>query len=141
LIASADAAAATSTTMVVAAAGDEVSAAIASLFSGHGQAYQSMSAQAAAFNQQFVQALNGAGFSYADGEAAGAASLQTIGQDLLGVVNTPTDLLLGRPLIGDGTNGTPGTGQERRGGGLLFGNGGQRRGPASPGSRAAGAVG
>src|SRR5271166_71490 len=84
MIAAADAAAATSTSTVLAAAGDEVSAAIASLFSSHGQAYQSMSAQAAAFNHQFVQALSSAGFSYADVEAVTAASLRTVGQDLLG---------------------------------------------------------
>jgi PE family len=45
---------------VVAAAGDEVSAAIASLFSGHAQAYRSLSAQAAVFHAQFVRALSGA---------------------------------------------------------------------------------
>jgi len=57
----ANAAAAVPTTAVVAAAGDEVSAAIASLFSGHGQAYQALSAEAAAFHGQFVRALSGAG--------------------------------------------------------------------------------
>ncbi len=49
--------AATPTTAVVVAAADEVSAAIAALFSGHGQAYQALSARAAAFHSQFVQAL------------------------------------------------------------------------------------
>ena len=49
--------AAAPTTHVVAAAGDEVSAAIASLFSGHAQAYQALSAQAAAFHAEFVQTL------------------------------------------------------------------------------------
>jgi len=44
----ANAAAAPSTTAVVAAAGDEVSAAIASLFSTHAQAFQAFGAQAAA---------------------------------------------------------------------------------------------
>jgi hypothetical protein len=52
----ANAAAAASTTTVIAAAEDEVSAAIASLFSGHGQAFQALSAQAAAFHSQFGQA-------------------------------------------------------------------------------------
>jgi hypothetical protein len=52
----ANAAAAASTTKVIAAGGDEVSAAIASLFSGHGQQFQALSAQAAAFHSQFVQA-------------------------------------------------------------------------------------
>jgi len=54
----ANAAAAVPTTAVVAAAEDEVSAAIASLFSGHGQAYQALSAEAAAFHGQFVRALS-----------------------------------------------------------------------------------
>ena len=49
MISEANAAAAPSTTAVMAAAGDEVSAAIASLFSGHGQQFQALSAQAAAF--------------------------------------------------------------------------------------------
>ncbi|MEK1205819.1 PE family protein, partial [Mycobacterium ulcerans] len=47
-------AAAGATTSVTAAAGDEVSVAIAALFSGHGQAYQTLSAQANAFHAQFL---------------------------------------------------------------------------------------
>ncbi|ETW21578.1 hypothetical protein MGAST_25005, partial [Mycobacterium gastri 'Wayne'] len=53
----ANAAAQLPTTAVLAAGADEVSAAIASLFSTHAQAYQTLSAQAAAFHAQFVQAL------------------------------------------------------------------------------------
>jgi hypothetical protein len=53
-LSAANAAAATQTTGVLAAAEDEVSAAIASLFSGHAQAYQGLSAHAAAFHAQFV---------------------------------------------------------------------------------------
>jgi 16S rRNA G1207 methylase RsmC len=45
----AHAAAAASTTVMIAAAEDEVSAAIASLFSDYGQQYQALSARAAAF--------------------------------------------------------------------------------------------
>ena len=44
----ANAAATARTTAVIAAAEDEVSAAIASLFSGHGQQFQALSARAAA---------------------------------------------------------------------------------------------
>lgn len=44
------------TTGIVAAAHDEVSAAIAALFSAHGQAYQAASAQAAAFHTRFIRA-------------------------------------------------------------------------------------
>ena len=72
-------AAAFSTTGVLAAAEDEVSAAIAALFSVHGQGFQAMGAQAAAFHDQFVQALNSAGGAYAAAEAAHASDLlQTI---------------------------------------------------------------
>jgi hypothetical protein len=53
-----------------------------------------------------------------------ASPLQTLGQDVLGVVNAPTEALLGRPLIGNGANGAPGTGQAGGPGGILFGNGG-----------------
>ena len=45
----ANAAAAASTTRVITAGEDEVSAAIAALFSAHGQGFQALSAQAAAF--------------------------------------------------------------------------------------------
>jgi len=120
----AHAAAATPTTALVSAAGDEVSAAIAALFSSHGQEYQTLNAQAAAFHAQFVQALNGAGSAYAAAEAANASPLQTLEDAILGVINAPTNLLLGRPLIGDGTNGAPGTGQAGGAGGILWGNGG-----------------
>jgi PE family len=55
-LSAADAAATLPTTAVVAAAADEVSTAIASLFSGHVQQFQALSAQAAAFHARFVQA-------------------------------------------------------------------------------------
>jgi len=57
----ANAAAAAPTSALAAAAGDEVSAAVASVFAGHGQAFQQLSAQAEAFHAQFVQTLTGAG--------------------------------------------------------------------------------
>ena len=74
--------AAASTTRVIAAGGDEVSAAIASLFSSHGQAFQALSAHAAAFHSRFVQALNAGAGAYASTEAASAGQLQTLAQDL-----------------------------------------------------------
>ena len=76
----AHAAAAGPTTGILAAAEDEVSAAIASLFSSHGTAFQALSAQAADFHSQFVQALNSAGGTYAAAEAANAGLLQTVAQ-------------------------------------------------------------
>src|SRR5882757_1917134 len=108
-LSAAHSAAAAPTTAVMAAAADEVSAAIASLFSSHGQAFQALSAQAATFHTEFLQALNGAGQAYA-----------------------PTEALLGRKLIGNGTNGAPGTGQAGGAGGILLGNGGNG-GSGAPG--------
>jgi hypothetical protein len=119
----AGAAALAPTTQVQAAAADEISLALSALFAEHGQAYQALSAQASAFHEQFVQALNGAGFSYAGTEAANVSPLQTLEQNVLGAVNAPTEALLGRPLVGNGANGsTPGA--NGGAGGLLWGNGG-----------------
>ncbi|ORB87731.1 hypothetical protein B1987_21005, partial [Mycobacterium kansasii] len=121
-ISTANAAAANPTTGLIAAAADEVSAATAALFSGHAQAYQELCGHAAAFHDQFVRALTGAGWSYAAAEAANASPLQAVAQDLLVVINAPTQVLLGRPLIGNGADGAPG--QAGGAGGLLYGNGG-----------------
>jgi hypothetical protein len=76
-LSAAHAAAAAPTTAVVAAAGDEVSAAIASLFSSHGQAQQALSAEAAVFHTQFMQAMTRAADAYTGAEAANAAPLQS----------------------------------------------------------------
>jgi hypothetical protein len=119
----ANAAATAPTTAMVPAAGDEISAAITSLFAGQARAYQALNSQAAAFHAQFVQTLNGAGGSYAAAEAANGSRLQTVEQDALAVINAPTNALLGRPLIGDGGNGTAAN-PNGGAGGLLFGNGG-----------------
>jgi hypothetical protein len=94
----ANAAAAASTTRVIVAAGDEVSAAIASLFSSHGQQFQALSAQAAAFQEQFVQALTTGARSYVSAEAANLAALaanpaQMLRQDLLGLTTAPSRAL------------------------------------------------
>jgi PE family len=78
----ANTAATASTTRVIAAAADEVSAAIASLFSSHGTAFQALSAQAADFHAQFVQALTAGARAYASSEAANAGPLQTLAQAL-----------------------------------------------------------
>jgi hypothetical protein len=115
----ANAAAAAPTTGLAAAAADEVSAAIATLFGGFGSEYQAVNAQVSAFNQQFVQSLGSASGSYATAEAAAASVLDPV----LGVINAPTQLLLGRPLIGDGAPGTAAN-PNGGGGGLLYGNGG-----------------
>src|SRR5262249_46629190 len=72
----ANAAAATQTTGILAAAEDEVSAAIAALFSAHGQGFQALGTQAAAFHAQFLQALNAGAGSYASAEAGNLAALE-----------------------------------------------------------------
>ncbi|WP_136623252.1 PE family protein, partial [Mycobacterium attenuatum] len=122
-VGAANAAAATSTTEVLAAATDEVSARIAELFGAYGREYQAISAQAEAFHARFLQALGAGAGAYAFAEAANASPLQTLEQDVLNLVNAPTQLLLGRPLIGNGANATVpgGAGGD---GGILFGNGG-----------------
>ncbi|CKQ98678.1 PE-PGRS family protein [Mycobacterium tuberculosis] len=119
-VSAANAAAAMPTTEVVAAAADEVSAAIAGLFGAHARQYQALSVQVAAFHEQFVQALTAAAGRYASTEAA-------VERSLLGAVNAPTEALLGRPLIGNGADGTA-PGQPGAAGGLLFGQRWQRRG-------------
>jgi PE family len=119
------AAAAVPTTGLVAAGADEVSAAVAALFSGHGQAFQALSGQAGAFHAQFVQALSGAGGSYAAAEAASASPLQTAAQTTSDTQwFSPWQTLTGRPLVGNGANATAGTGHAGGDGGWIFGNGG-----------------
>lgn len=110
-ISAANAAASIPTTGVLAAGADDVSAAIAALFGAHAQAYQTISAQAATFHAQFVQTLSAGAGAYANAEAA------NVQQSLLNAINAPTQALLGRPLIGDGADGTA-PGQNGGAGGL-----------------------
>ncbi len=67
--------AAAATTGIVAAAQDEVSTAVASLFSSYAKDYQSVSAQAAALHDRFVQALAGAATAYQNAEAQNVSHL------------------------------------------------------------------
>jgi PE-PPE domain/PE family len=106
-ISDANAAAAALTTKLVPAAEDEISVAIAGLFGTSAQDFHGLAAQAAAFSDRFVQAVNASAGSYVAAESANAVALfHTAQQDLLGVINAPTEALLGRPLIATGT-GTP----------------------------------
>lgn len=145
-------AAAISTTGLAAAGADEVSAAIAALFGAYAQEYQAAAAQAATYHEQLLRTLTAAATTYAGAEAGiasgltGAASraasngfqgfvygpIHASGQAWIGsplgkaldpIINAPTDLLLGRDLIGNGVAGTAAapTGGP---GGLLFGDGG-----------------
>ncbi|WP_373196966.1 PE family protein, partial [Mycobacterium marinum] len=119
-ISQANVAAAAPTMGALAAGADEVSAAVAAVFSGHAQAYQALGAQVAAFHDQLVTALDAAAGKYASAEVANASPLQAV----LDVVNAPAQALLGRPLIGNGDDGVAGTGQSGGDGGILYGNGG-----------------
>lgn len=112
----ANVAAASPTSSLLAAGADDVSAAIAAIFGAYGQAYQSLSAHAARFHDQFVWLLSGGAAQYAAAEATNTE------QQLLNAINSPFLVLTGRPLIGDGVQGAPG----RPGGpgGWLYGNGG-----------------
>ncbi len=104
-IGSATAAAASPTTGVLAAAGDEVSAAIAAVFSAHGQGFQALGAQAAVFHDQFVQALTAGAGSFVSAEAANVGAFtanvaQTIQRDLSGLSNAPSPALTAASTIG-----------------------------------------
>ncbi|WP_156452932.1 PE family protein, partial [Mycobacterium gordonae] len=123
--------AAPSTTQIAAAAADEVSAAIAQMFGGYAQSYQSVGTQIALYQKQFQQALATGAGAYAAAEAVNVLSLQgfeqTLEQTLLEVVDTvnvPFVAYTGRPLIGNGANAAPGTGASGSPGGWLIGDGG-----------------
>src|SRR5262245_49556533 len=94
-ISEANSVAAVQTTEVLAAGADEVSAAVAAAFGAHGQGFQALNAQAEAFHQQFIQALNTGAGLYASTEAANAAATanpwQVLQQDILGAINAPTE--------------------------------------------------
>ncbi|WP_153302079.1 PE family protein, partial [Mycobacterium tuberculosis] len=94
------------------------------LFGAHAQAYQALSAHVAAFHDQFVHTLTAGAGSYMAAEAAAASPLQALQLELLNAINAPTLALLGRPLIGDGTDAAPGSGGAGGAGGILIGNGG-----------------
>ncbi len=76
--------AAGATTGVLVAAEDEVSVAIAAVFSAHGQAYQALISEAAAFHERFAQALTGAAGAYAGAEAGNVSPLAAFEQAALG---------------------------------------------------------
>ncbi|WP_442932264.1 PE family protein [Mycobacterium sp. 050134] len=91
----AHAAATAPTTAVFAAAEDEVSAAVASLFSQQAKLFQGLTAQAPAFHGQFVQAVYGPEGGYVAAEVAAAMPLQSDLQ-ALAAYSTAT-YLTGRP--------------------------------------------
>ncbi|MEK1186765.1 PE family protein, partial [Mycobacterium ulcerans] len=133
----ANAAVAASTTSVLSAGADDVSQAFAALLSSHGAQYQALSAQAAQFHQGLMQLLNSAGGAYAGAEAANVSPLQTLESNVVGALNTPTQAIFGRPLIGDGANGTA-TSPNGGAGGFLYGNGGNGYSFTSGGTQSGG---
>lgn len=74
-IGSANAVAAPPTTGLLSAAADEVSTQIAALFSDHANQYQQLSARAAAFHAQFVQALGQGASAYTAAESNAVQAL------------------------------------------------------------------
>ena len=100
-------AAAVRTTGLAAAAADEVSAAMASLFTKYGQEFQALGAHARAFHQQFSQALSSGSRWYLAAEAAGASMLQTAQHNLVTAVNAPAEALLGRAVLGNAAGVVP----------------------------------
>ncbi|OBH06993.1 hypothetical protein A5696_01165 [Mycobacterium sp. E2699] len=141
------ASAAPSTTGIAPAAADEVSAAIARLFGNYAQSYHAMGAQASTFQEQFVRALSVGAGTYAAAEATNGSwlqipGLQAVEHNLLAAANTYSLALTGRPLVGNGVNGAPGTGANGGAGGWLLGDGGAgASGAAGSGGGAGGPAG
>jgi hypothetical protein len=107
-ISAANSAAAGSTTALLPTAEDEVSAAIAALFGAHGKAFQALSAQAAAFHQEFVNLVGASAGAYLSTDLANAQ------QNLLNAVNAPIQGLLGQAAGGSGAVGAAASGLTAR---------------------------
>ncbi|MCV7089389.1 PE family protein, partial [Mycobacterium interjectum] len=139
----ANAAAALPIVWVPGSAGDQVSKAIATLFSEVGQEFQTLLKEAQAVADQIVQALNQAGEAFREAEVLStqvltpslwpAAVADASGAsppprtDPLGTVmyelNQTSQRLVGEPLFFNGANGTQAS-PNGQNGGLLIGNGG-----------------
>jgi hypothetical protein len=104
---SASAAAATQTTAIAAPAADQVSTAVAALLGTHGQEFQTLNAQAAAFHDEFVNRLSGGAAQYEGAELGNAQQMlaNTINapaQALAAAAANPADTLLsGFPSINE----------------------------------------
>jgi hypothetical protein len=90
-IGQATAAAAAPTTSVAAAAADDVSLALSQMFGTYGQEFQALSAQAAAFHNQFVSLMNGGASAYLGAEIANVQQ---------GLATAPTSAAVTDPLTG-----------------------------------------
>lgn len=82
------------------AGADAVSTELAAMFGAHAEAFQALSAQAAAFHDQFVQLMNLGSQSYAVTEAANLSSVQS------DAVNMPQQTL-GRWVLSDSVQAAP----------------------------------
>jgi hypothetical protein len=102
-ISTASANAAAPTTGVLAAAEDEVSAAIANLFGRYGREYQAVVSQAVVFHSEFTRAVAAAANTYAQAEAANAALMSGISNELGGPMQTPSGQT---PIASGGSGGT-----------------------------------
>ena len=100
---SVNAAAARHTTRLISAAADDVSAAIATFFTGYGQEFRALSEQANAFHQHFVRMLGAASSSYLITEAISASTMQST---LAGPPSTSVTTL----IMGGTGNPTPNAG-------------------------------
>lgn len=80
------------------AGADAVSTELAALFGSHAEAFQALSAQAAAFHDQFVQLMNFGSQSYALSEAANVSNIQA------GVGGMPPQQTLGRTVLSEGVH-------------------------------------
>ncbi|WP_204080020.1 PecA family PE domain-processing aspartic protease [Mycobacterium riyadhense] len=123
-VGAATAAVAVPTTGVMAAATDEVSAALAALFTEYGQQFQTVAGQMAASYQQFTRNVMASVNAYT---AAETTNIRQFVLSAAGPINEPFVELTGRPLIGDGANGytnAQGAGTAGGAGGWLYGDGG-----------------
>ncbi len=145
-IKAATAAATPSTTGIAAAAGDEVSAAIASLFGSFAEDFHALTAETTLFHAQFVGTLSAAVAAYAGAEFRNVSLLVQGLQQLFFFdqgIFSPFTYLTGQPLFGKGAVGPsvtgatgPGLGALLRGffnGTLGAGSGGVSQGTGTPG--------
>jgi len=98
-IGTANAAATVATTGILPAAADEVSKQVAALFGTYADGYWTVSAQAAAFHEKFVRAIDAVAASYIGTEAANVASLK----QAFDLATAPAQALLSGPLSATST--------------------------------------
>ncbi len=103
-LAATNTAAAAPTTGVLPPAADSVSARAAALLDAHAQQYQALSAQAEAFQNQFVQTLIAAKNFYAETEASNTAAMQLTSATSPTTPTSPTNIAL---IMGGTGNPTP----------------------------------